>query len=152
MADDGSAQSTTVWPLVKFSFQVKIAGTELVFQEVTGLSAESQVIEYRAGNSKVYSTIKMPGLQKFGNITLKKGMFTKDSALYTLFMTTKMNTIKRASVVISLLDESNAPVMTWTLNNAFPCKITGTDMKSDSNEVAVESMELAHEGLTFAAN
>ena len=150
MADDGSAQSQTVWPLVKFSFQVKWDDAELVFQEVTGLSSETQVIEYRGGNSKVYSVVKMPGLQKFGNITLKKGIFKGDKALWDKYNAIKMNTIKRSSITINLLDESNAVAMTWTLTNAFPSKITVTDMKSDANEVAVETMELAHEGLKNA--
>jgi len=149
MADDGSAQSAATWPLVKFSFQVKWDDKELIFQEVTGLSSETQVIEYRGGSSKVYSTVKMPGIQKFGNITLKKGMFKGDTALWDNYNLIKMNTIKRSTILISLLDESNAPVMNWTLLNAFPCKITVSDMKSDANEVAVETMELAHEGLTI---
>ena len=149
MADDGSAQSAATWPLVKFSFQVKWDDKELIFQEVTGLSSETQVIEYRGGSSKVYSTVKMPGIQKFGNITLKKGIFKGDTALWDNYNLIKMNTIKRSTILISLLDESNAVAMSWSLLNAFPCKITVTDMKSDSNEVAVESMELAHEGLTI---
>ena len=61
-----------------------------------------------------------------------------------------MNTIKRETVVIKLLDESGSPTMTWTLTNAWPTKITGTDLKSEANEVAVETLELAHEGLTIA--
>lgn len=148
MADDGSKQSANIWPTVKFSFQVKWDGDELIFQEVSGLDAESQVIEYRGGNSKVYSNVKMPGLVKYSNITLKKGIFQKDTALWSKFNAIKMNTIKRSTITISLLDENSAPAMTWTLANAFPTKITGTDMKSDSNEVAVESIEIAHEGLT----
>jgi len=149
MADDGSAQSAATWPLVKFSFQVKWDDKELIFQEVTGLASETQVIEYRGGSSKVYSTVKMPGIQKFGNITLKKGIFKGDTALWDNYNLIKMNTIKRSTILISLLDETNAVAMSWTLLNAFPCKITVTDMKSDANEVAVETMELAHEGLTI---
>jgi phage tail-like protein len=151
MADDGSSQSQTVWPLVKFSFQVKWDDAELIFQEVTGLSSETQIIEYRGGNSKVYSTVKMPGLQKFSNVTLKKGIFKGDKALWDKYNLIKMNTIKRSSITINLLDESNAVAMTWTLTNAFPSKITVTDMKSDANEIAVETMELAHEGLKLSA-
>lgn len=147
MAEDGSAQSKATWPLVKFSFQVKWDDAELVFQEVTGLSSETQVIEYRSGNSKVYSTIKMPGLQKFGNVTLKKGMFLGDKALWDKYNLIAMNVYKRATITISLLDEKNEVAMSWTLDNAFPVKITVSDMKSDGNEVAVESIELAHEGL-----
>ncbi|OKS86520.1 phage tail protein [Mucilaginibacter polytrichastri] len=151
MADDGSAQSVATWPLVKFSFQVKWDDAELIFQEVTGLSSETQVIEYRGGSSKVYSTVKMPGIQKFGNITLKKGIFKGDKALWDKYNAIKMNTIKRSTILISLLDETNAVAMSWSLLNAFPTKITVTDMKADANEVAVESMELAHEGLTITS-
>jgi phage tail-like protein len=148
MADDGSSQSQTVWPLVKFSFKVMWDGAELIFQEVTGLSSETQVIEYRGGSSPVYSTVKMPGIQKFSNITLKKGIFKGDKALWEKYGGIKMNIYKRSTIVISLLDESQGIAMSWTLKNAFPSKITVTDMKSDANEVAVETMELAHEGLT----
>jgi phage tail-like protein len=149
MADDGSIQSAATWPLVKFSFQVKWDDAELIFQEVTGLSSETQVIEYRGGSSKVYSTVKMPGIQKFGNVTLKKGMFLGDKALWEKYNIITMNTYKRSTITISLLDEKNKVAMSWTLANAFPVKITVTDMKSDGNEVAVESIELAHEKLTI---
>jgi phage tail-like protein len=151
MAEDGAAQSTATWPLVKFSFQVKWDDAELIFQEVTGLSSETQVIEYRGGNSKVYSTVKMPGIQKFGNITLKKGIFKGDKALWDNYNLIKMNTIKRSTILISLLDETNAVAMSWKLLNAFPCKMSVSDMKADANEIAVETMELAHEGLSLSA-
>jgi len=60
-----------------------------------------------------------------------------------------MNTIKRVAITISLLDEAGAATMVWTLANAWPTKITGTDLKADSGEVAVETLEVAHEGLTI---
>ena len=136
-----------VWPLPKFYFQVKIGDTEVAFQEVSGLDIEAQIIEYRHGNSKEFSTVKMPGIKKSGNVTLKKGVFVKDNSFWDWFSQISMNTIERKTVVISLLDESGNPTMVWTLNNAWPTKITGTDMKSDGNEVAVETIEIAHEGL-----
>ena len=139
-----------VWPLPKFYFQVKLGDKEVPFQEVSGMDIEAQIIEYRHGNSKEFSTIKMPGIKKTGNVTLKKGVFVKDNGFWDWFNKIKMNTIERQTVVISLLDEAGAPTMVWTLNNAWPTKITGTDMKSDGNEVAVETVEIAHEGLTIA--
>lgn len=147
MADDGSTQSTTVWPLPKFHFQVKWDSEELSFQEVSGLDIEAQVIEYRHGNSQEFSTIKMPGIQKSGNITMKKGIFKSDNKFWDWFLQIKMNTTKRIPVTISLLDESHKPTMVWKVTNAWPTKITGTDLKSDSNEVAIESIEIAHEGI-----
>ncbi|MBA6293748.1 phage tail protein [Colwellia sp. MB3u-70] len=150
MADDGSAQSTTVWPMPKFHFQVKWDSEVMSFQEVSGLDLESQIIEYRAGDSKQFSTVKMPGIQKSGNVTMKKGVFKSDNKFWDWFSQIKMNTIKRVPVTISLLDETGAPTMVWTLANAWPTKITGTDLKSDGNEAAIESIEIAHEGVVIA--
>lgn len=149
MADDGSAQTTAIWPLPKFHFQVKWDDAELAFQEVSGLDMESEVLEYRAGNNPVFSKLKMPGMMKYSNVTMKKGVFVKDNALFTWFAEIKMNVIKRKAITISLLDETQTPTMVWKLQNAFPVKITGTDLKAEGNEIAVESIEIAHEGLVI---
>lgn len=152
MADDGSAQSPNIWPLPKFYFQVDGLGGGVgnYFHEVSGLDTETQVIEYRHGNSKEFSPIKMPGLKKVGNVTLKKGVFAKDNKFWAWYSAIKMNTLARQTVVIKLLDETGAPTMTWTLSNAWPTKIQSTDLKADGNEVAIESIELAYETLLIA--
>lgn len=151
MPDDGSNQSATVWPLPQFYFSVQFgSGDPVPFQEVSGLDTETQVIEYRHSNSPVFSTIKMPGLVKTGNVIMKKGIFPAGNAFWTWFSQIKMNSIKRETVIIRLLDENGAPTMVWTLANAWPTKVTGTDLKSDGGEVAVESIEIAHEGLTIS--
>jgi len=150
MADDGSAQSTTVWPIPKFYFEVKWDKQVMSFQEVSGWDTETQPIEYRHGDSKEFSTITMPGIKKFGNITMKKGTFKSDNKFWDWYKQIKMNTIKRIPVTISLLDEKGKPTMVWTLTNAWPTKISGTDLKSDGNEVAVETIEISHEGLTIS--
>jgi phage tail-like protein len=141
-----------VWPLPKFYFSVVLGDDKAVsFQEVDGLDSETQAIEYRHGNSNVFYPIKMPGLGRVGNVTMRKGIFVSDSKLWDWYNEIKLNTIKRRTVVISLLDETGTPKRTWTLNNAWPTKITGTDLKSEGNEVAVESVEVAYETLTVAA-
>jgi len=150
MADDGSAQSTAVWPLPKFHFEVKWDANFMSFQEVSGLDVQSEEIKYRHGDSPVFSVIKMPGMKKYGNVTMKKGIFKGDNKFWDWLNEIKMNTIKRVPVTISLLDETGAPTMVWTLENAWPTKIQGTDLKSEGNEVAVESIEIVHEGLTIA--
>ena len=150
MADDGSAQSTTVWPIPMFCFEVKWDGAVMHFQEVSGLELEDQTIEYRHGDSPQFSTIKMPGLKKFCDITMKKGVFKSDHEFRDRFNEHKMNTIKRKPVTIRLLDEAGAPTMVWTLANAFPNKISDTDLKAQGNEVAVETIVISHEGLTIA--
>ncbi|MEM9433039.1 MAG: phage tail protein [Pseudomonadota bacterium] len=145
-------KQSTAWPLPKFYFSVDIEdlGTDLPFQEVTGLETETQVIEYRSGNSKVFSTIKMPGRVKTSNVTLKKGVFVKDNKFFDWLSQIKINTIKRSHVTIKLMDESGDPTMIWTLENAWPTKVTGTDLKSDGNEIAVEAIEINYEKLTIA--
>lgn len=151
MADDGSKQNA-VWPMPKFRFVVDW-GTELKnisFQEVSGLEAETQIIEYRHSASPAFSVIKMPGIAKYGNITMKRGVFVNDNSFWGWYDEIKMNTIKRRKVTIKLLDESGKPTMTWELTNAWPTKISGTDLKSDGNEVAVDTIEIAHEILTIS--
>ena len=150
MADDGSSQSTTVWPVPKFYFQVKWDSQVMSFQEVSGLDIQSEEIKYRHGDSPQFSVIKMPGMKKFGNVTMKKGIFKGDNKFWDWFNQIKMNTIKRLPVTISLLDEAGKAVKVWTLTNAWPTKITGTDLKSEGNEVAIETIEIVHEGLTIA--
>lgn len=148
--DNGSTQSEN-WPTPKFYFMVEFgsAGYEASFQEVSGLDVESQIIEYRHGDSPTFSTIKMPGIIKTSNITLKKGVFVKDNQFWDWYDAIQMNSIKRETITIKLLDEEGNPTMTWTLQNAWPIKISATDLKSDANEVAVETIEIAHEGLTI---
>lgn len=149
MAEDGSTQSTNIWPMPKFHFMVKWGDQEMSFQEVSGLEASAEEIKYRVGNSKVFSEIKMPGLLKYTNVTMKKGIFKGDNKFWEWFSQIKQNTIKRIDVTISLLDETDAPTMVWTLKNAWPAKISGYEMKADDNSVAIETIEIVHEGLTI---
>ena len=138
------------WPLPAFYFNVKIGSLgEIAFREVSGLDAEAQVIEYRHGNSPQFSTVKMPGLKKYSNVSLRKGVFVKDNKFFDWFNMIKMNMVQRETVTISLLDEEGNPTMVWKLTNAWPIKVTGISLKSDGDEVAIEQLELAHEGLTI---
>lgn len=149
MADDGSAQTQATWPLPKFYFQVKWDDTEAAFQEVSGLDMEAEPIEYRHGKTQVFSKTTMPGMDMSGTVTLKKGVFFKDNAVWDWFADIKLNTINRKQVTISLLDEGGNVTMAWTLQNAFPMKVTGTDLQSQASEVAIETLEFAHEGLVI---
>lgn len=136
------------YPLPKFHFEVDWGGVRIGFTEVTGLAVETEVIEYREGNSPVYTKTKMPGMQKFGNITLKRGTFNADNEYFEWWNTVKLNTIERRDIIIKLLNEEHEPVMSWKVVNAWPSKVQSSDLKSDGNEVAIESIEVVHEGLT----
>lgn len=137
------------YPLPAFHFQIDWGGSNLGFSEVSGLNIEQQIIEYRDGLSPEYSTIKMPGIKKYGNLTLKRGVIKQDNEFYDWLNTTKMNTVERRDMTISLLDEEHNPVMVWSVKNAWPTKIESPTLKADGNEVAIESVEVAHEGITI---
>jgi phage tail-like protein len=152
MITDKNNLEDASWPMPKFRFEVDF-GTELTkvaFQEVSGMDVENQIIEYRQNNSPLFSAEKMPGITKYGNITMKRGIFVNDNTFWNWHQQITMNTIKRRTVVIKLLDEKGAITMQWTLNNAWPTKITSTDLKSDGNEVAVDTLEIAHEQLIIS--
>ena len=139
------------YPMPKFHFSVEWApGTRIGFTEVTGLTMESDVIEYREGSSQVFHKIKQPGLQKLANITLKRGTFQGDIQFNEWMDTISMNTVERRDVTIKLLNESHEPVITWQVLNAWPVKVQSSDLKADGNEVAIETMELAHEGIKIS--
>ena len=149
MADDGSTQAKETWPIPKFRFEVKWDAAVMSFQEVSGLDAEAQIIEYRSGDNPSFAPLKMPGLKKYSNVTMKKGVFKSDNKFWDWFSEIKMNTIKRKPVTISLLDEDGKPTMVWKLTNAWPAKVAGTDLKAQGNEAAIETIEIAHEGLAI---
>ena len=139
------------YPMPKFHFSVEWApGTRIGFTEVTGLTMESDVIEYREGSSPLFHKIKQPGLQKLTNITLKRGVFIGDIEFNDWMDTISMNTVERRDVTIKLLNENHEPVITWQVLNAWPVKVQSSDLKADGNEVAIETMELAHEGIKIS--
>ena len=154
MADNGSAQSasTQAWPLPSFYFSVNVDGIgDISCSEVSGLETEFDVIEYRAGDSPIFTKLKMPGLRKVSDITLKKGIFKDDKAMWDWLKQVNLNIIERKTVTVKLLDESGSPVKTWQLTNAWPKKITVEGFKSDGNTAAIETLILAHEGVTLAS-
>ena len=150
MPDEEGQQGAT-WPMPKFRFEVDL-GTNMkgiAFQEVSGLDVENQIIEYRKTNSPLFSTTEMPGIVKYGNVTMKRGVFVNDNTFWNWHKEISMNTIKRRTVLIKLLDEAGAVTMQWELHNAWPTKITSTDLKSNGNQVAVDTIEIAHEQITI---
>ena len=139
------------YPMPKFHFQVEWSeGNEndLRFTEVSGLDIETELIEYRDGYNPEFTKTKMPGMQKFSNITLKRGTFVGQDSFYQWYDTISLNKVDRRSITIKLLNETHQPVVVWRLKNAWPVKVQATDLKADGNEVAIETMEVAHEGLT----
>ncbi|MDX2070784.1 MAG: phage tail protein [Haliscomenobacter sp.] len=146
------------YPIPKFHFMVEWGdGFRVGFTEVSGLDFETEVIEYREGSSKKYNKSKQPGLTKYSDITLKRGTFEGDLDYFNLWKETyyfqegnKTGSKYRRNITIKLLNENHDPILIWKLENAWAKKIQSTDLKADANEVAIETMEITHEGLTLS--
>ena len=135
------------YPHGKFKYKVEIDGLEAGgFSEVTGFDASIDVIEYREGDM-TQTPIKVPGLKKYGNITLKQGLV--DSMVLYEWMTAGLEgDVERKTLTITLLDIAGSPAASWQIINAWPVKYTAPDFNATSSEVAIESLEIAHEGMT----
>jgi len=135
-------------PFKAFGFLVEIDGiAQAAFSEVSGLESETAVIEYRLGNEG--GTRKLPGLTKFGNIVLRRGI-TKDAELWNWRKSVVAGNIDRRNGSIILLDEKRKEVVRWNFRSGWICKWVGPTLNAKSNEVAIETIEIAHEGLERA--
>ena len=135
-----------------FRFSVDWGEGPLEFAEASGLTMEVQAIEYRHGLQREPIPIRIPGLKKVNNITLKRGMLPGDNRFFNWVAQAHTGDQKkegfRRDVTISLLDETGKPVVLWRVKRAWPVKVEGPGLKASGNELAIESIELAHEGLT----
>ncbi|HVF50280.1 MAG TPA: phage tail protein [Pyrinomonadaceae bacterium] len=136
-------------PFATFNYRVEIDGITIAgFSEVTGLNTETNVIDYREGTEEIHPR-KLPGLNKFGNITLKKGI-SPDMQMYNWRKTVVDGDIERKNMSIILHNEKHDEVVRWNIINAWPSKYTAPDLKASANEVGIESVEIVHEGLERA--
>ena len=134
-------------PAPSFNFLVEIDGiTAAGFAECSGLSSETDVIEYREGSDRTLSVRKIPGLTRYANVTLRRGI-TTNRELWDWRQTVIDGQASRRTVTITLLDETATPVMRWNLREAWPVKLEGPTLRARGNDVAIESIELAHEGI-----
>lgn len=173
------AESTTqtsaelYYPVTKMNFVVSVDGlsdSSAAFMEVTGIDASVDVIEFRQGNSSSLAPVKLPGLVKHGNLTLKMG-YVNGSGFKTWIqecISERRGPCPRHNVIVELIDiRDGSPQQTqtepnqnkaagptdtiqWTFTNAWVCKYTGADMNASASEVAVESVEIAFEEMIVA--
>ncbi|MCR5032407.1 MAG: phage tail protein [Lachnospiraceae bacterium] len=151
------------YPLTKMNFLVtvaSVAGTA-AFSEVSGVEASVDVIEFRQGNAGSLAPVKVPGLVKHGNVTLKMG-YILDSAFKTWIqecVSEIRGQIPRNDVTIELIDiNAGAPQSTvttsvgsrqWTLTNAWVTKYNAPDLDAKNSDIAIESVEIAYEELVI---
>lgn len=133
-------------PFRSFNFRVEIDGIDRGgFRECSGLDASQDAIEYREGTEGLTAR-KLPGLNKYSNITLKWGM-TDDTELWDWRKKAITGKVERRNGSIVLLDETGEEKLRWNFREAWPTKWTGPSFNATGNEVAIETLEIAHEGL-----
>lgn len=136
-------------PYRVYNFIVEIDGiTRAAFRECTGLDATQDVIEYREG-SEATTPRKLPGLNKYSNITLKWGL-SDDTDLWAWRQTAMDGKVERRNGSIVLLDDSGTEMLRWNFREGWPTQWTGPSLNATGNEVAIETLEIAHEGLVKA--
>ena len=137
-------------PYSAFNFILEIDGVDAAgFSECSGLTTETDIIEYRNGDEDI-TVRKLPGLKKFTNIALKRG-YTQNKALWEWRKTVLEGKTERKSGAIVLLDEAREVALRWTFREGWLNKWEGPSFNAKNNEVAVESLEIAVEGLTLAS-
>ena len=134
-------------PYKAFNFRVEIDGVALAaFSEVSGLESETEVIEYRTGSER--NTVrKLPGLTRYANIVLRRGV-TQDAELWNWRKTVEDGQVDRRNGSIVLLDDDRTEVLRWNFVGGWISKWVGPTFNAKGNEVAIETVEIAHEGLT----
>ena len=137
------------FPLPKFHFSVEWGGANIGFTEVSGLNFELDVMEYRDGVSPDFFKKKQPGMHKWGNVTMKRGTCHNDNEFYDWYNTVALNTVEKRDITISLLNASHEPTVVWKVKECFISKLQCTDLKSDANDPAIESVEIVHNGFTL---
>ena len=135
-------------PYKKYNYKVLLDNSEEAgFSEVSSPDITSDPVEYREGNMTGKTAGKQPGILKYGNVTLKRGV-TESQVFVAWMKDIQDGKAPRKTVVITLMDDEMNEVASWQLEKAWPTKYTGTDMNATSNEVAIESLELVTEGVT----
>lgn len=132
-------------PLTSFNFIVDIQGMRAGFAEVGGLATETDIVEYREGNEDI-TMRKIPGKRKYTNLSFKRG-FTDSKDLWQWRKKVMDGKTQRLPGTITLLDEARKPALVWKFYEAWPSKWAGPAFNAKNNEIAIEEMELAVEGL-----
>lgn len=137
-------------PLLSFNFGVEIDGIfEGFFMDCSGLQSEREVVEYKEGGENSYIH-KFPGQIKYSNIVLKRGITSSNKFWQWYQEGRRDGKVSRRSLSIVLFDAQGKVINRWNVENAYPVKWSGPDLKTDNNNVAIETLELIHHGLTLA--
>ncbi len=136
-------------PYRTYNFRLEIDNTPVAaFSEVSGLTSDGDSADYRTGMDIPLTLRKLPGLRKYGPITLKRGML-HDATLWDWYRNIATGSPDRRNGTVVLMDETQHDVLRWHFENAWPNKMDGPSLKAGASEVAIESIELIVEDITL---
>jgi len=137
-------------PYRAYNFLVEIDGIARAgFRECAGLDSSQDPVEYREGNEKSLTVRKIPTLVKYSNITLKRGI-TDDADLWNWRKQAVDGKVDRKNGSIVLLDDTGEETVRWNFREGWPTKWAGADFNATGTDVAIETLEIAHEGIEKA--
>lgn len=143
------------YPLPVYNYRVEIAGVAIAFSEVSGLSIGFETTTYKESNTDRKApgprVIHMPAQATATNITLKKGLIRTQSVatLYQWIASIQLNQVVKKDIFVRLCDEQGDAVISWKVINAFPTKLDAPSFDANSNDAAIETMELRADGIVI---
>ena len=149
------AEIRATYPLPVYNYKVDIGKDTIAFSEVSGLNIAYETTVYKESSTEAGKAspkvFRMPSQASNTTLTLKKGLVPSKSqaALYDWINTIKINQVEKKDITISLCDETGKPIVSWTVTNAFPTKLDVPTFDANSNDAAIESMELMADDVTI---
>ena len=131
----------------KYHFQMDWSGTRLGFTEITCLKVTREKFEYRDGLDPLLTKQKFPALKTFEDITCKRGTYYGDNEFFEWWNSLQVNPLPKRDIAVSLLNDDQVPIISWTVRNAWPSTVKATDLNAESNEAGIESITICHEGI-----
>jgi phage tail-like protein len=149
-----TAEIKNTYPLPVYNYRVEIAGVAIAFSQVSGLHIGHETTTYKESNTDQRApgprVFHMPSQATATNITLKKGLVRSQSVatLYKWIASIQANQVEKKDIYVRLCDENGDAVISWKVINAFPTKLDAPSFDANSNDAAIESMELRADGIT----
>lgn len=150
MAEDKQSVINSDYPISSFRYKATIGGEEVNFSDISGLTLEYNTTEYKEASKDGVRTIQVAGQRNAPSLSLKRGLFEKSLELYKWFNEVHTDDFTKKDVVISLLNNTNGVVMTWTVANAFPTKFDGPSLDATSNEVSFQQIDIKGDSIVVA--
>ena len=147
---DNQATINLEYPITAFRYTAKIGDDDIAFSEINGLNISYESTEYKEATTEGVRTLQVVGQIDVPTVTMKRGIFENSLELYDWLNSMHTDDFERKDIVISMLDNNNDAVMTWTITNAFPTKFEGPSLDATSNDISFQSLEVKGDALIVA--